>query len=304
MRKGQDNMMPLLQCTFCGNKHLRKKELCPAWQKKCSKCHRQNHFAVCCPPDIRKRVNNVDQEEHSEYSGSDSEFLVNVVKQVSTMKQDKKSHSGPIYVEMIIVDTKQPVKLQVDCGAEIKVISKRYIPNVTLEESSMTLQMWNNMTTKTIGKTRLIVRNSENNKKYNVEFQVVKEERTPLIGRKAAEDMKLITVNYDNFKQVNSVSEKDILSEFSDVISVDDNSLGTLPGTVHFTTDVTVDSKVVSPKRVPVGLKEKLKVKLQNLVKNGVIQEVDEPTDWVSQMTTTLKKNNDIMICLDLAGTQ
>ena len=66
----------------------------------------------------------------------------------------------------------------------------------------MTLQMWNNMTTKTIGKTRLIVRNSENNKKYNVEFQVVKEDRTPLIGRKAAEDMKLITVNYDNFKQL------------------------------------------------------------------------------------------------------
>ena len=76
---------------------------------------------------------------------------------------------------MIIVDTKQPVKLQVDCGAEINVISKRYIPNMMLEESSMTLQMWNNMTTKTIGKTRLIVRNSENNKKYNIEFQVIKE---------------------------------------------------------------------------------------------------------------------------------
>ena len=152
------------------------------------------------------------QEEHSESSESDSEFLVNVVKQVSTMKQDNKSHSVPIYVEMIIVDTKQPVKLQVGCGTEINVISKRYIPNVTLEESSITLQMWNNMTTKTIGKTRLIVRNSENNKKYNIKFQVVKKERTPLIGRKAAEDMKLITVNFDNFKQLNSVSEKDILS--------------------------------------------------------------------------------------------
>ena len=117
-------------CFIQAQIHLCKKELCPAWQKKCSKCHRQNHFAVCCPPDIRKRVNNVDHEEHSESSESDSEFLVNVVKQDSTMKQDKKSHSGPIYVEMIIVDTKQPVKLQVDCGAEINVILKRYIPNV------------------------------------------------------------------------------------------------------------------------------------------------------------------------------
>ena len=45
---------------------------------------------------------------------------------------------------MIIVDTKQPVNLQVDCDAEINVISKKYTPNVTLEESSMTLQIWNN----------------------------------------------------------------------------------------------------------------------------------------------------------------
>ena len=125
VRKGQDNMMPLLQCTCCGKKQLRKKELCPACQKKCLKCHRQNHFAVCCQPDIRKRVNNVDQEEHSESSWSDSGFLVNVVKQLSTMKQDKQSHSGPIYVEMIIVDTKQPVKRQVDCGAEINTSYRR-----------------------------------------------------------------------------------------------------------------------------------------------------------------------------------
>ena len=112
--------------------------------------------------------------------------------------------------------------------------------------------------------------------------------------------MKLITVNYDNFRQLNNVSEQDILNEFNDVISVDDNSLCTLPGTVHFTTDATAEPNVVSPERVPVRLKEKPKGKLENLVKDGVIQEVDEPTNWVSQMTITLKKNNHIRICLDL----
>ena len=97
-----------------------------------------------------------------------------------------------------------------------------------------------------------------------------------------------------------NVSEQDILNEFHDVISVDDNSLGILPGTVHFTTDATAEPKVVSPKRVPVGLKEKPKGKLENLVKNGVIHEVDEPTDWISQMTITLKKNNDIRHSIEL----
>ena len=81
---------------------------------------------------------------------------------------------------------------------------------------------------------------------------------------------------------------------FNDVVSVNDNTLGTLPCTVHFTTNSTMQPEVVSPKRVPTGLKEKPKLKFENLVKNGVIQEVDEPTNWVSQMTITLKKNNDI----------
>ena len=71
------------------------------------------------------------------------------------------------------------------------------------------------------------------------------------------------------------MSEQGILNEFNDVTSVANNSLGTLPGTVHFTRDATAEPKVVSPKRVPVGLKEKLKGKLENLVKNSVIQEVD-----------------------------
>ena len=116
--------------------------------------------------------------------------------------------------------------------------------------------MWNNLTTKTLGKTRLIVRNSENKKKYNIEFQVVNGERTSLIGRKVAEDIKQIAVNYDNFRQLTNVSEQDILIEFNDVISVDDNSLSTLPGKVHFATMWT--PRWFLPKRVPVGLKEKL----------------------------------------------
>ena len=78
VRKGQEKVMPLLHCNCCGKKHIRKKELCPAWGNKCSKCQQHNQFAVCCPPDIRKRVINVDhQEEHSD--SSDHGYLLNVV---------------------------------------------------------------------------------------------------------------------------------------------------------------------------------------------------------------------------------
>ena len=35
-----------IDCKYCGRKHIKKKEDCPAWGKSCSKCGMQNHFAV------------------------------------------------------------------------------------------------------------------------------------------------------------------------------------------------------------------------------------------------------------------
>ena len=35
-------------CTFCAGNHPLKKELCPAWQKRCKKCNGRNHFATVC----------------------------------------------------------------------------------------------------------------------------------------------------------------------------------------------------------------------------------------------------------------
>ena len=34
-----------IDCKYCGRKHIRKKEDCPAWGKSCCKCGMQNHFA-------------------------------------------------------------------------------------------------------------------------------------------------------------------------------------------------------------------------------------------------------------------
>ena len=38
----------VISCKFCGKKHVRSREECPAWGKNCSKCGEKNHFAVKC----------------------------------------------------------------------------------------------------------------------------------------------------------------------------------------------------------------------------------------------------------------
>lgn len=293
---------PTQQCKFCAKNHVMRKEKCPAWGKTCSKCNKRNHFSVCCPPHLQKKVHAVDRDIERDDNSSEEEYLVSVVNDISQLKTDQlnlKEKKGPIYAEMILLSSQKTVKFQVDCGAEVNIISKKYVQDVALEASNITLQMWNGETSKVCGKVRVSIRNSENKKKYSVEFQVVNEDRTPLISRKTAESMNLITVNYDNFKLLHGVTENNFLSEFSDVITNNSNSLGTLPGTVHFTVDKHAEAKTVAPRRIPIGLKQKLKDKLSSMVSSGVIAEVDEPTDWVSQMTITMKKNNDIRVCLD-----
>ena len=36
------------ECKYCGNKHERKRDKCPAYGKTCSSCEKANHFAAKC----------------------------------------------------------------------------------------------------------------------------------------------------------------------------------------------------------------------------------------------------------------
>ena len=59
--------------------------------------------------------------------------------------------------------------------------------------------MWNGSEVKPAGTARITIRNPKNHKIYSVEFIVVSDALTPLIGARAAQQMKLRTVNDDNF---------------------------------------------------------------------------------------------------------
>ena len=108
----------------------------------------------------------------------------------------------PIFTDVEI--NKQTVTFQVDPGATTNVVPLRVVRNIELLPTDTTLEMWNGATTQPVGTCRLDIRNPKNRKKYNIELLVVDNNSTPLLGRKAAECMKLITVNYDNLAQIHA----------------------------------------------------------------------------------------------------
>ena len=130
-----------------------------------------------------------------------------------------------------------------------------------------------------------------------VKFVVVEEDLTPLLSRKAAEKMELITANYERFESVNVVmTSSDIFRRYPDIFNGD---VGTLPGSVRLTLKPDAAPILRPPKRLPIELEDTVKQELDRLVKAGVLAPVDEPTDWVNQMAiATKKRDGSLRICI------
>ena len=282
-----------LRCKFCSQSHVLKKELCPAWGKRCNMCGKMNHWKGSEFCAMKEKVRSVNQS--SDCSDSDSD--VASVKTLSAFVNGVASTKNkPIHCEMYI--RSKPVSLQVDCGATVCIIPKSHVGDGRLEPSNITLEMWNKAKVKALGTCKLPLENPKTSQKYMVKFVVVEEELTPLLSRKAAEKMNLITVNYDKFESVSGVVEDkpDILQDFPDVFS---DSIGTLPGSVQLTLKPDAEPVLRPPKRLPIELRNQTKQELDRLVHKGVLATVDEPTDWVNQMAVATKKNGSLRICID-----
>ena len=75
--------------------------------------------------------------------------------------------------------------------------------------------------------------------------------------------------------------------------------IGKFRETFRITLDPTVTPVVHAPRRCPIHIKDDVQNELQKMEQLGVIEKVEEPTDWVSSIVYTRKANGKLRICLD-----
>ena len=75
--------------------------------------------------------------------------------------------------------------------------------------------------------------------------------------------------------------------------------VGLLEDIYHIRLDPSIDPVQHAPRRVPIPLRDILKVSLEDLVKQDIITPVTEPTLWNSSIVVVPKKNGALHICLD-----
>lgn len=139
------------------------------------------------------------------------------------------------------------------------------------------------------------------------------QERIPLLGRRASEEIQLIKVQDENILTIDSIVIKElsttiqesnsddhmtrekIKTEFEN-ISKDD---GCLEGEYNIEIDNSMPPVKLPKHRVPVAMMTPLKEELKNLEKRGIITSVEESTDWISSMFSVKKTNGKKKISID-----
>ncbi|XP_070537048.1 uncharacterized protein [Ptychodera flava] len=162
----EQNMV--MECKFCGRRHERKKEKCPAYGKTCAACGRRNHFARKCDRKgkedgkKKKKVYVLDQTYDTEGSADDDGVLSvsfddkNKSFQVNAI--NKSGYSNRIIATMEIAN--KPVRMQIDCGATCNVLPIQHVPKGTvIKKSSGNLKMYSKSRMPILGITNLSVCN-------------------------------------------------------------------------------------------------------------------------------------------------
>lgn len=122
-------------------------------------------------------------------------------------------------------------------------------------------------------------------RKAPAEFYVVKGSGKVLIGRDTATAMGILKIDI----AVNEIDTKD-----------NEGSLGTIKDIII---DIPIKTEVVPViqpyRRIPVALEKLVDKKLDELLSQGVIEQVNEPSRWVSPVVV-VPKGDDVRICVDM----
>ena len=288
------------ECKFCGGYHEFISGKCPAYGKICGKCNGKNHFAKKCYTSKSKINKNksVNMKFVNEHDSNEDLYVIKeetVLDQVHSIKS-----KGEIFATMKIGE--KTVEFQLDTGCSATIVPKKFVPPKTkLRRTDKLLKMYNGTLVTPLGICSLTFQNMKNDKRYKAECTIVENEYVPIIGNILMQEMNLIKVNYENILNVRQhrlasspLTKDDLFREYGDVFQ----GTGCLDGKYHLTIDPDIAPVVHPPRKVPVALKEKLKVELDNLVENKIITPVTEPTPWVSSMVIVVKPNK-LRICLD-----
>lgn len=280
-------------CNKCGRVH--KKRECPAYNKLCNNCKQKNHFALMCK---NKRKNlQVNMKKGSKLVNAiQNEESVQNIPSIYIDTVNINNNTEKEWTKTILV-TGKPIEFKLDTGAEANILplsicSKlKLYNNDQLIKTDVVLISYGNHKLKPEGQVSLTC-STDKCKNISLQFEIVDVESRPILGLNACVKLGLIK----RIDQIRFQTKEQILTSYEEVFK----GLGCFPGEPYkITLKEEVTPVINPPRRVPQALHELLKQTLTALESQGIITQVNKPTDWVSSLVVVEKPNGKLRICLD-----
>ena len=117
-----------------------------------------------------------------------------------------------------------------------------------------------------------------------------------ILGLLSCHKLNLVTLNCAVSEHLPPLNSKeDLQRQYPDCFK----GIGKFRETFHITLNPAVTPVVHEPRRCPIHIKDDVRNEIDQMVELGVIEKVEEPTDWVSSIVYSRKSNGKLRICLD-----
>ena len=262
---------PTTRCTRCNRQHGQNN--CPAMGKTCNKCGKINHFAVCCKTKTLHEIDSWDgrREEDSNNVDSVNCGLINC------------DNGDEAWMTTLNI-CKSNVSFKIDTGADVSIISESCFKNLkarpALRKSKTILKSpGGNVNCKGY----FIAETYRENQKYLFRVYVVSgQSQTNLLSRGASAAMKFV-------KRVDEIPTS--IFGRTGLINCEPVKIQLKENAVPYS--------VNTARRIPFPLLPKVEQKLNDMIQDGIIEKVSEPSDWCAPMCPVVKPNGDVRITVD-----
>ncbi len=319
-------------CFACGGfGHYARDRKCPAKNFQCKRCSAFGHYTERCRSNMSKNSGGEKSQNCSEGRGrgrgrglgrgqgrgqsqdnnsanfidedsqEDSHYAFNIGDEGNNSRT---ATSGEVTIRVGGVTLNDVV---IDSGATTNVMSqetweslKRKKIRADSETTARTLFAYGSQKPlQTVGTIRTQVIVPANQCAGQCEFIVVKGRGKTLMGKQTAEELNLLRVGP---QVVNSIVSERCVDDLKNQFKPLFNGVGLLKGykmKLHIDDNINPIAQPV--RRIPFGLREKVDKKLDELLEQGIIEEVPEgPTGWVSPLVVVPKPGGDVRVCVDM----
>ncbi|UYV79770.1 K02A2.6-like [Cordylochernes scorpioides] len=262
-------------CRNCGRSH--KINQCPAYQKRCNKCKKLNHFANLC------RSKNTNSYKVRQIVGSPEPEMI----QEFVIQSVENTNLTEDWYEEVKIKGKK-VNMKLDRGAQCNVLPLSLAGRLNLEIQRSPVKSLISFSGHRIPvEGQSLAMCMVKNMTAYIRFIISRDNTCPILGRQTCSNLGLV-------KRVNTCQA--ITQEYQELFE----GIGCLKGYEYEAKFQTSDMnmQVRPPRPIPLSIKERVKKELEEMEDNGIIKKINYPTPISSQMVIAKQKGK-IRICID-----